>query len=68
MVVGEEEEDIVVPFAIIENVPIYPGCESAQGNDERKACFQKMIQAHIVKEFNYPHLFFGSKIKLLLII
>ncbi|MGB5360867.1 MAG: energy transducer TonB [Eudoraea sp.] len=52
--VGEEEEEIIVPFAVIENVPIYPGCENAQGNDERKACFQKMIQAHIVKEFTYP--------------
>src|SRR5210317_759428 len=26
--VEEVEEDIEVPFAVIENVPIYPGCES----------------------------------------
>ena len=52
--VGEEEEDISVPFAIIENVPIFPGCESAQSNDERKICFQKKIQEHINKEFTYP--------------
>ncbi|MGB5172024.1 energy transducer TonB [Eudoraea sp.] len=52
--VGEEEEDIVVPFAVIENVPIFPGCEGAAGNEERKACFQKMIQQHIGKEFSYP--------------
>ncbi len=52
--VGEEEEEIVVPFAIIENVPIYPGCESAKNNDERKACFQQKIQEHIIKEFTYP--------------
>jgi protein TonB len=52
--VGEEEEEIVVPFAIIENVPIYPGCEGAKNNDERKACFQQKVQEHIVKEFTYP--------------
>ncbi|NNC62290.1 MAG: energy transducer TonB, partial [Eudoraea sp.] len=33
--VGEEEEEITVPFAIIENVPIFPGCESAKNNEER---------------------------------
>ncbi|MGB5376482.1 energy transducer TonB [Muriicola sp.] len=52
--VGEEDEEITVPFAIIENVPIFPGCESATTNEERKLCFQKMIQEHINKEFTYP--------------
>ncbi len=52
--VGEEDEEITVPFAIIENVPIFPGCESATNNEERKLCFQKMIQEHINKEFTYP--------------
>ncbi|MGB5437474.1 MAG: energy transducer TonB [Maribacter sp.] len=54
--VGEEEEEISVPFAIIENVPIFPGCESAKGNAERKACFQEKIQEHIKKEFRYPQI------------
>ncbi|MBD0851582.1 energy transducer TonB [Maribacter arenosus] len=54
--VGEEEEEISVPFAIIENVPIFPGCESAKGNAERKACFQQKIQDHIIKEFRYPQI------------
>ena len=54
--VGEEEEEISVPFAIIENVPVYPGCESAKGNAARKACFQKKIQEHIIKEFRYPQI------------
>lgn len=52
--VGEDEEDISVPFAVIENVPIFPGCESAQSNDERKICFQEKIQEHINKQFQYP--------------
>ena len=54
--VGDEEEEISVPFAVIENVPIYPGCESAKGNTARKACFQKKIQEHIKKEFKYPQI------------
>ncbi|MBT8285877.1 MAG: energy transducer TonB [Flavobacteriaceae bacterium] len=52
--VGEEEEEITVPFAIIENVPIFPGCESAKNNEERKLCFQEKVQQHIIKEFTYP--------------
>jgi len=52
--VGEDEEEIIVPFAVIENVPIYPGCEGFKSNDERKKCFQEHIQKHVAKEFNYP--------------
>jgi len=51
--VEEEEEDIDVPFAVIEDVPIFPGCESA--NDKR-ACFNEMIQKHIRKNFRYPEI------------
>ena len=51
---AEEEEEIIVPFAVIENVPIFPGCESAKNNDERKACFQRMVQEHVRKQFTYP--------------
>ncbi len=52
--VDEVEEEVVVPFAIIENVPVFPGCESADGNEAKKECFQRMIQEHIRKEFKYP--------------
>jgi protein TonB len=54
--VEDVEEDISVPFAVIENVPVYPGCESAKNNDESKACFQKMIQEHVIKHFKYPEI------------
>lgn len=49
----EEEEDIEVPFAVIENVPVFPGCKESS-NEALKACFQKKIQEHIIKHFNYP--------------
>ena len=54
VVAAEEEEEIVVPFAVIENVPIFPGCEDAATNEERKACFQRMVQAHVNANFHYP--------------
>lgn len=51
--VGEEEEEITVPFAVIEDIPVFPGCE--QGTDDAKrACFQQKIQEHVVKNFRYP--------------
>lgn len=52
--VGEMEEDIVVPFAVIENAPVFPGCESCKTEQERKECFNKKIQEHIKKNFTYP--------------
>jgi len=51
---GEEEEEISVPFAVIEKVPVFPGCETLETEAERKACFSQKIQEHIQKNFNYP--------------
>ncbi|WP_350284873.1 energy transducer TonB [uncultured Croceitalea sp.] len=61
--VGEEEEDIVVPFAIIEKVPVFPGCEPCKTEKERKACFNKMVQEHIKENFTYPPAALEMKIK-----
>ncbi|NNE76538.1 MAG: energy transducer TonB [Pricia sp.] len=53
IVVEEEEEEITVPFAVIEDIPVFPGCEN--GSDaEKRACFQKMVQEHVRKNFQYP--------------
>jgi len=51
--IDELEEDIEVPFAVIENVPVYPGCKG-KNNAELKKCFQENITKHIVKNFKYP--------------
>ena len=53
VVVEEVEEDISVPFAVIEDVPVFPGCEGAS---DKKACFQEMMQKHIRKNFRYPEI------------
>ncbi len=51
IIVDELLEDVPIPFDVIEDVPVYPGCEN---NSDKKACFQKMLQKHIVKNFRYP--------------
>ncbi len=40
-----------VPFEMVEQVPVFPGCED---DSDGRACFQKMMRAHITKHFQYP--------------
>jgi len=56
--VEEVEEDVDVPFAVIEDVPIFPGCEGEKGKGAKamRDCFQTMIQKHVVKNFRYPEI------------
>lgn len=51
--VAEVIEDIYVPFAVIEEVPIFPGCEGTPKELMRK-CFVEKVQDHIRKNFHYP--------------
>lgn len=51
--VEEVEEDIDVPFAVIEDVPVFPGCEKAS---DKRACFNEKMQDHIRKNFRYPEI------------
>ena len=53
--VEDDFEDVDVPFAVIEDVPIYPGCESVP-KSQRRACFQEKINKHIRKNFRYPEI------------
>ena len=43
-----------VPFAIIEDVPVFPGCELV-AKDKRRDCFQEKIQRHY-RNFRYPEM------------
>jgi len=56
--VEEIDEDIDVPFAVIEDVPIFPGCESEKGKGAKamRICFQSKMQKHISKNFRYPEI------------
>ncbi|WP_299118019.1 energy transducer TonB [uncultured Winogradskyella sp.] len=50
--VEEVEEDIEVPFAVIERVPTFPGCKG--NNNQLRVCFQEKIRDHLQKNFEYP--------------
>ena len=39
-----------VPFAIIENAPVFPGCEGTQ--EELRKCLQENIAKHVNRNFN----------------
>lgn len=56
--VEEMEEDIDVPFAVIEDVPIFPGCEGEKGKGAAamRTCFNSKIQRHISRNFRYPEI------------
>ena len=54
-VVIEEEEIIDVPFAVIEDVPVFPGCEDVEKNQLRN-CFQEQMNKHIKRNFRYPEI------------
>ncbi len=45
------EEDIEVPLTVVEEVPIYPGCENGSQAEKRK-CLQENIASFIEKNFN----------------
>ena len=47
-----EEEIADVPFAVIENVPVYPGCEKKRSNAEKKKCMSEKVQKFVQKKFN----------------
>lgn len=48
-----EEIDEEVPFAVIEDVPVFPGCEKEPKN-KRLDCFMEQMAKHIKKNQQYP--------------
>tara|TARA_R110002073_G_scaffold89852_7_gene212558 strand:+ start:22465 stop:23184 length:720 start_codon:yes stop_codon:yes gene_type:complete len=48
----EEAEEVIedVPFTIIENVPVFPGCKG--NNEALKKCFSQKVQKHYSRKFN----------------
>ena len=48
----EEVEEVVedVPFMMIQDVPIFPGCKGT--NEQLKKCFSQKVQRHFAKNFN----------------
>jgi len=48
----EEAEEFIedIPFILIEDVPVFPGCKG--NNKELKACFTKKVTGHFGRQFN----------------
>ena len=49
--VEEVEEDVEVPFAVIEKVPVFPGCERGNNAKKRK-CMSEKIAKFVQRKFN----------------
>ena len=47
----EPEIEESISFIVVEDKPIFPGCENA---DDKSACFQKMMLKHVRNVFRYP--------------
>ena len=41
-----------VPFAVIDKVPVFPGCENLNDEEAKKSCFNKEMSTFIVENFN----------------
>lgn len=48
--INEDSEEI--PFAIIEKVPVYKGCDKTLSNKDLKKCMSDAISKHVVQNFN----------------
>ncbi|WP_394747477.1 energy transducer TonB [Spongiimicrobium salis] len=45
------QEHDMIPFVVVEEVPIFPGCEKATN---KGTCFNSKLKAHIKEHFKYP--------------
>ncbi len=48
----EEEVIADVPFAVIENVPVFPGCENEGSNQAKRACMSKGVDQYVQDNFD----------------
>lgn len=57
-IIGQEVEDLneledPIPFAVVESVPVFPGCENESSNEGRKNCFQTQLLTYVSENFEY---------------
>ena len=46
-----ESDNVEVPFVVVDQVPVFPGCEDLT-NDEQKKCMSTKISTHVSENFN----------------
>jgi len=47
------EDDPIIPITVVEEVPVFPGCEKVKPS-ERLGCFNQKMQKHVRRNFRYP--------------
>ena len=52
-VVEDENPEIVVPFAVIEDKPLFQECKNVPRN-EQMSCFKEHLDKHVKNNFRYP--------------
>ena len=50
--IREPEEIEDVGYAFVEEVPVFPGCEDLESNEERKQCMNEKIRQYVNREFD----------------
>ncbi len=45
-------ETVEVPFSVVDEVPVFPGCEALANNEVRKKCMSRNIAMHVNRNFN----------------
>ena len=53
-IIEEEETEEIFNFAVVEDKPIFPGCERVKDKKKRDLCFQQKIIEHINNVYKYP--------------
>ncbi|NQX80487.1 MAG: energy transducer TonB [Flavobacteriaceae bacterium] len=50
----DDDEEVIedVPFMLIQDAPVYPGCEKKKSKEDRKKCLSKKISKLINRKFN----------------
>ena len=49
---ASKDNSNAVPFAVIEDVPVFEGCEDLSSNEERKECMSRQITKFVNMNFN----------------
>lgn len=47
-----DDEITDIPFAVIDEVPVFPGCEESINNEARKKCMSEKVQEFVTRRFN----------------
>lgn len=50
--IKKEEDPVFVDFKVVEDVPVFPGCEKLFTNKEKASCFSEKIRRIVSKKFN----------------